>query len=133
MWPLDVRAATKRVVAGVGEQVVVLKNADEGCAQETHIHGYVAVAVVCGMEAEDGVEEHTHKPSAGAAEGLEEVHIVAAADLAVIGKRAAWEVDAAEKTVAVAAEALLVQDAVAAHTDTNNSADEADCPVQGLV
>jgi len=67
MWPLDVKAA-ERVVAGVGEQVVVLKNA-EGCAQETHIHGYVAVAVVCGMEAEGGVEEHTHKPSAGAAEG----------------------------------------------------------------
>lgn len=106
MWPLDVRAAgaaTKQVVAGVGEQVVVLKNT-EGCAQETYIHGYVAVAVVCGMEAEGGVEEHTHKPSADAAEGLEEVHIVAAVELVVIGKRAAWVVDAAEKIVAVATE-----------------------------
>jgi len=132
MWPLDVRAATERVVAGVGEQVVLLKNT-EGCAQETQIHGYVAVAVVCHMEAEGGVEEHTHKPSAGAAEGLEEVHIVAAVDLVVIGKRAAWVVDAAEKTVAAAIEVSAVQDAVAAHTDTNNSADEADCLVQGLV
>lgn len=61
------------------------------------------------------------------------MHIVAAVDSVVIGKKAAWVVDAVEKIVAVAAEVLLVQDAVAAHTDTNNSVDEADCLVQGLV
>ncbi len=131
MWPVDVGAATEQVVAGVGEQVVVLKNT-QGCTQETHIHGHVVV-VVCGMEAEHGVEEHTHKPSAGAAGGLEEVHIVAAVDLVVIGKRVAWAVDAAEKIVAVATKVLVVQDAVAAHTDTNDSAEEADCLLQGLV